>query len=97
MKGQRQAKLQLNSTVWKSVVSGGTDKITCRLLHSNAVDVLPQFTPFILANDIPEFDNPADSGVQTRTVSVEMDRNAVLDRLPMGPTSSRETPSYGNA
>ncbi len=39
----------------------------CRLLHHNAIKVIPLFTPFILANDMSEFDNPSDSGTQTRT------------------------------
>ena len=77
LKGANSRPQRINSNVWKSVVSGGTDRIECRLLRSNAVKVIPRFTPFILANDMPEFDNPTDSGTQTRTVATYMDRHAV--------------------
>jgi hypothetical protein len=81
--GGRTERARINSNIWKSVVSGGTDRVECRLLHHNAIKVIPRFTPFILANDMPEFDNPSDSGTQTRTVAMRMDRHAV-DREPAG-------------
>ena len=71
-----------NSNIWKSIISGGTDKIDCRQLYTNASSITPQFTPFILANDMPEFDNPSDSGSQTRTVATYMDRHAVTQAAP---------------
>ena len=86
--GGRTERARINSNIWKSVVSGGTDRVECRLLHRNAIKVIPRFTPFILANDMPEFDNPSDSGTQTRTVAMRMDRHAV-DREPAGPHEFR--------
>jgi hypothetical protein len=82
---------RINGNIWKSVVSGGTDRIECRLLNQNAIKVIPRFTPFILANDMPEFDNPSDSGTQTRTVATYMDRCAV-DREPTGAHEFRADP-----
>lgn len=83
LRGRSGRTQRINGNVWKSVVSGGTDKIRCRLLYQNAAAVTPQFTPFILANDMPSFDNPGDSGTQTRTVATHMDRCAVGQ--PAGP------------
>jgi hypothetical protein len=90
LRGRSGRMQRINGNVWKSVVSGGTDKIRCRLLYQNAAAVTPQFTPFILANDMPSFDNPGDSGTQTRTVATHMDRCAVQE--PAGPHQFRADP-----
>jgi hypothetical protein len=46
----------------------------CCMLHRNAIKVIPRFTPFILANDAPEIDNPSDSGTHMDRHAVDRDR-----------------------
>ena len=65
---------RLNSTVWKSVVSGGTDQLTCRLglLHANAVQVMSCRSlswPTTFPNSTTR-----QTAACRRTVSVGMDR-----------------------
>ena len=92
LRGKNGQPQRINGNTWKSVVSGGTDKIECRLLYANSTKVTPMFPPFILANDMPEFDNPGDSGTKTRTVATYMDRHAVSHE-PAHPSEFQADPT----
>ena len=60
----RSKKLSANKI--KMFASGG-DTIRARLLHANACDYVPAFTPFLFVNDIPNIDDDGDA-VRNRLV-----------------------------
>lgn len=59
---------QLSAQKIKTFASGG-DTIKARLLHANATDYVPAFTPFLLLNDIPGIDN-ADDATRNRMMYI---------------------------